>query len=126
MARTHAPHRDEESTSGARARPPAPAGRRRLLVPLLAAVLLAQMAFAMVTAAVQQTPTVDEPVYVATAAEYLHEHRVRHNPEHPPLGKLVVAAGVALARPHVGAPSPAPRRTRAAVCCTSQATIPDG
>ncbi|WUT08479.1 phospholipid carrier-dependent glycosyltransferase [Streptomyces sp. NBC_00704] len=62
------------------------------------------MAFAMVTAAVQQTPTVDEPVYVATAAEYLHEHRVRHNPEHPPLGKLVVAAGVALARPHVGAP----------------------
>ncbi|WP_443055408.1 phospholipid carrier-dependent glycosyltransferase [Streptomyces sp. NBC_00704] len=104
MARTHAPHRDEESTSGARARPPAPAGRRRLLVPLLAAVLLAQMAFAMVTAAVQQTPTVDEPVYVATAAEYLHEHRVRHNPEHPPLGKLVVAAGVALARPHVGAP----------------------
>ncbi|MFG2576497.1 phospholipid carrier-dependent glycosyltransferase [Streptomyces sp. NPDC048481] len=104
MARAHAPHREQESTSGARARPPAPAGRRRLLVPLLAAVLLAQMAFAMVTAAVQQTPTIDEPVYVATAAEYLHEHRVRHNPEHPPLGKLVVAAGVALAHPHVGAP----------------------
>lgn len=83
-----------------RARPARPA-RRRLLVPLLAVVLLAQMAVAMVTAAVQQTPTIDEPVYVATAAEYLHEHRVRHNPEHPPLGKLVIAVGVAFAQPHV-------------------------
>ncbi|WP_340384895.1 glycosyltransferase family 39 protein [Streptomyces sp. SS7] len=59
------------------------------------------MAAAMVTTAVQQTPTIDEPVYVATAAGYLHEHRIRYNPEHPPLGKLVVAAGVALADPHV-------------------------
>ncbi|MFD3497777.1 phospholipid carrier-dependent glycosyltransferase [Streptomyces sp. NPDC058678] len=74
-------------------------GRR--LVPLLVVVLLAQMAAAMVTTAVQQTPTIDEPVYVATAADYLHEHRVRFNPEHPPLGKLVVAVGVALADPHV-------------------------
>ncbi|WP_225889217.1 glycosyltransferase family 39 protein [Streptomyces resistomycificus] len=59
------------------------------------------MAAAMVTTALQQTPTIDEPVYVATAADYLHAHRVRHNPEHPPLGKLVVAVGVALADPHV-------------------------
>ncbi|MFH9548145.1 ArnT family glycosyltransferase [Streptomyces sp. NPDC017435] len=81
-------------------RPRQPA-RRRLLVPLLVVLLLAQMAVAMVTAAVRQTPTIDEPVYVATAASYLHEHRVRLNPEHPPLGKLVIAAGVALARPHV-------------------------
>jgi 4-amino-4-deoxy-L-arabinose transferase-like glycosyltransferase len=49
---------------------------------------------------VQQTPTIDEPVYVATAADYLHEHRIRYNPEHPPLGKLVVAAGLAFADPH--------------------------
>jgi 4-amino-4-deoxy-L-arabinose transferase-like glycosyltransferase len=55
----------------------------------------------MVTTAVRQTPTIDEPVYVGTAADYLHAHEVRYNPEHPPLGKLVVAAGVALARPHV-------------------------
>ncbi|MEU5535236.1 phospholipid carrier-dependent glycosyltransferase [Streptomyces sp. NPDC020362] len=74
--------------------------RRRRLVPLLVALLLAQMAVAMVTTAVQQTPTIDEPVYVTTATDYLHEHRVRYNPEHPPLGKLLIAAGVAVAGPH--------------------------
>ncbi|MFI6355089.1 phospholipid carrier-dependent glycosyltransferase [Streptomyces sp. NPDC050743] len=73
---------------------------RRWLVPLLAALLLAQMAAAMVTTAVQQTPTIDEPVYVATATDYLHEHRLRYNPEHPPLGKLLIATGVAVADPH--------------------------
>ncbi|MEW2463258.1 phospholipid carrier-dependent glycosyltransferase [Microbacterium sp. NPDC047426] len=86
--------------------PPAPAGpaRRpggRWAVRLLVAALLAQMAFAMVTTAVRQTPTIDEPVYVGAAAEYVHEHRLRHNPEHPPLGKLVIGAGVALADPHL-------------------------
>ncbi|WP_086852249.1 phospholipid carrier-dependent glycosyltransferase [Streptomyces coeruleofuscus] len=59
------------------------------------------MAFAMVTTAVRQTPTIDEPVYVGAAVEYTHEHRLRHNPEHPPLGKLVIGAGVALADPRV-------------------------
>ncbi|WEO93756.1 phospholipid carrier-dependent glycosyltransferase [Streptomyces sp. FXJ1.172] len=73
---------------------------RRWLVPLLVALLLAQMAAAMVTTALRQTPTIDEPVYVATATDYLHEHRIRYNPEHPPLGKLLVAAGVAVAGPH--------------------------
>jgi 4-amino-4-deoxy-L-arabinose transferase-like glycosyltransferase len=70
-------------------------------VPLLVGVLLAQMAFSMVTTAVRQTPTIDEPVYVGAAAEYVREHRLRHNPEHPPLGKLVIGAGVALANPKV-------------------------
>jgi hypothetical protein len=78
-----------------------PGRGRRWLLPLLVAVLLAQMAAAMVTTAVLQTPTIDEPVYVGTAADYLHEHRVRLNPEHPPLGKLVIAVGVAVAHPHV-------------------------
>ncbi|MEW2130849.1 phospholipid carrier-dependent glycosyltransferase [Streptomyces sp. NPDC005435] len=54
----------------------------------------------MVTTAVQQTPTIDEPVYVATATDYLHEHRLRYNPEHPPLAKLLIAAGVAVADPN--------------------------
>lgn len=80
-------------------RQPRPA--RRWLVPLLVVVLLAQMAAVMVTTAVQQTPTIDEPVYVATAAEYLHGQGIRYNPEHPPLGKLVIAVGVAVADPHV-------------------------
>lgn len=74
---------------------------RRWPVPLLVAVLLAQMAFAMVTTAVRQTPTIDEPVYVGAAAQYVREHRLLHNPEHPPLGKLVIGVGVALADPHI-------------------------
>ena len=86
--------------------PPAPAettrrSGRRWPLPLLVAVLLAQMAFAMVTTAVRQTPTIDEPVYVGAAVEYTREHRLRHNPEHPPLGKLVIGAGMALADPRV-------------------------
>ncbi|MFI8165920.1 glycosyltransferase family 39 protein [Streptomyces sp. NPDC085931] len=70
-------------------------------VRLLVAVLLAQMACAMVTTALRQTPTIDEPVYVGAAAEYVYEHRLRHNPEHPPLGKLLIGTGVVLAGPHV-------------------------
>lgn len=69
-------------------------------VAVVVVLLLGQMAAAMVTAAVRQTPTIDEPVYVGTAAVYLEEHSLRYNPEHPPLGKLLVAAGVAVADPH--------------------------
>ncbi|MEV0741875.1 phospholipid carrier-dependent glycosyltransferase [Streptomyces sp. NPDC050549] len=76
---------------------------RRWLLPLLVALLLAQMAAVMVTTAVQQTPTIDEPVYVAAATVYLREHSLDYNPEHPPLGKLVIAAGIALADPHFDA-----------------------
>ncbi|MFF4360446.1 ArnT family glycosyltransferase [Streptomyces sp. NPDC001604] len=94
-------HDDEAHPPPATAPERSPRPRRRWLLPLLVVVLLAQMAAAMVTTAVQQTPTIDEPVYVATAADYLHEHRVRLNPEHPPLGKLVIAVGVAIAGPHV-------------------------
>jgi len=65
------------------------------------AVLLAQMAVAMITTAVRQTPTIDEPVYVGTAVVYLEQHSLRYNPEHPPLGKLIIAAGVAFADAHL-------------------------
>ncbi|MGW4565983.1 phospholipid carrier-dependent glycosyltransferase [Streptomyces sp. NPDC004561] len=78
---------------------------RRWLVPALVVLLLAQMAAAMVTTALRQTPTIDEPVYVATATDYLHEHRIRYNPEHPPLGKLLIEAGVAVADPRYDASS---------------------
>ncbi|MEU4425398.1 phospholipid carrier-dependent glycosyltransferase [Actinoplanes sp. NPDC024001] len=69
--------------------------RRRLLYLLAVVALLGQMAFAMVTTAVQQSPTIDEPVYVATAEVYRQQHSLRYNPEHPPLGKLIMAAGTA-------------------------------
>ncbi len=82
----------------------APGGTgRRWPVLVVMVLLLGQMAVAMVTAAVRQTPTIDEPVYVGTAAVYLREHSLRFNPEHPPLGKLVIATGVAVADPHLDA-----------------------
>ena len=74
---------------------------RRLLFALAVVALLAQMAVAMVTTAVEQTPTIDEPVYVGTAVVYAQQHSLRYNPEHPPLGKLVIAAGLAFAHPHL-------------------------
>ncbi|MGW3286396.1 ArnT family glycosyltransferase [Streptomyces sp. NPDC001002] len=92
---------DADTPPEPKATTPARLPARRWLVPLLVVLLLGQLAAAMATTAVQQTPTIDEPVYVGTAADYLHEHRIRFNPEHPPLGKLVIAAGVAVADPHV-------------------------
>jgi 4-amino-4-deoxy-L-arabinose transferase-like glycosyltransferase len=67
---------------------------RRWLYALAVVALLAEMAVAMVTTAVEQTPTIDEPVYVATAEVYLKERSLRYNPEHPPLGKLIIASGL--------------------------------
>ena len=64
---------------------------------LAVVALLAEMAVAMVTTAVEQTPTIDEPVYVGTAVVYLQQHSLRYNPEHPPLGKLIIAAGLVFA-----------------------------
>ncbi|MGW5721598.1 ArnT family glycosyltransferase [Amycolatopsis sp. NPDC003865] len=81
-------------------RPRSRAGRRRW-VALIAFALLAEMAVAMITTAVEQTPTIDEPVYVGTAVVYLQQHSLRYNPEHPPLGKLLIATGLAFADVHL-------------------------
>ncbi|MDQ1040914.1 hypothetical protein QFZ75_007330 [Streptomyces sp. V3I8] len=77
------------------------ARRRRWLYALTVLALLAGMTVAMVTTAVEQTPTIDEPVYVATAEVYLKERSFRHNPEHPPLGKLVIASGLVFTDVHL-------------------------
>jgi hypothetical protein len=78
-----------------------PRRHRRWLVALLIVVMLGQMAAAMVVTSVQQTPTIDEPVYVGAAITYVQQHSLRYNPEHPPLGKLIMAAGLMFADPHV-------------------------
>jgi hypothetical protein len=72
---------------------------RRLSYLLVAAALLGGMAFAMVAEAVQQAPTIDEPVYAGTAVVYEQQHSLRYNPEHPPLAKLAMAAGLAFVSP---------------------------
>ncbi|MBO2449537.1 glycosyltransferase family 39 protein [Actinomadura barringtoniae] len=69
--------------------------RRGWLLVLVVLALLTEMAAAMVVTAVQQTPTIDEPVYVASGVVYVREHSLRYNPEHPPLGKLLIGAGAA-------------------------------
>ncbi|MFC9842431.1 ArnT family glycosyltransferase [Streptomyces sp. NPDC060223] len=61
------------------------------------------MAAAMVTTALRQTPTIDEPVYVGTAVVYVQQHDLRYNPEHPPLGKLIIGSGLVFAHPHLDA-----------------------
>ncbi|MFD0684300.1 ArnT family glycosyltransferase [Actinomadura fibrosa] len=78
-----------------------PSRARRWAPAVLVLALLAQMALAMLTAAREQSPTIDEPIYVGAALVYLREHSLRYNPEHPPLGKLVIGAGAALARPRL-------------------------
>ena len=74
---------------------------RRWWFALVVVALLAEMAIAMITTAVEQTPTIDEPVYVGTAVVYLEQHSLRYNPEHPPLGKLIIATGLAFAGAHL-------------------------
>ncbi|MEV7343539.1 phospholipid carrier-dependent glycosyltransferase [Streptomyces sp. NPDC093544] len=99
-------HVDEqhERLSANTGRPPRrfPVPRQWLFV-LAVVALLAQMAAAMVTTAVRQTPTIDEPVYVGTAVVYVQQHSLRYNPEHPPLGKLIIASGLVFAHPHLDA-----------------------
>lgn len=74
---------------------------RRWWYALVALLLLAQLAVAMVTTATAQSPTIDEPVYAGAAAHYWQQGSLRYNPEHPPLGKLIIGAGLALADPRV-------------------------
>lgn len=76
---------------------------RRWVFVVAVVALLAEMAVAMVTTAVEQTPTIDEPVYVGTAVVYVQQHSLRYNPEHPPLGKLIIGSGLVFAHPRLDA-----------------------
>jgi hypothetical protein len=77
------------------------ARRRRWLLALAVVALLAEMAVAMVTSAREQTPTIDEPVYMGAATVYVQQHSLRYNTEHPPLGKLIIGSGLAFAHPRL-------------------------
>lgn len=76
---------------------------RRWPYALVGFLLLAQMAAAMIVSAAQETPTVDEPVYVGAAVTQLARHSVEDNFEHPPLGKLIMGAALAFAHPRLNA-----------------------
>jgi Dolichyl-phosphate-mannose-protein mannosyltransferase len=76
---------------------------RRWLFGLVVVALLTQMAIGMIVSAAAQTPTTDEPVYVGAAVAQLDQHTFRYNFEHPPLGKLLIGAGLAVAHLHVPA-----------------------
>lgn len=76
-------------------RPPGPSPRRPgWVVPLLACLLLGQMAVAMVLSSRDDAPTFDEPVHLAAGIGYLRFGELRLNYEHPPLAKAL--AGVPL------------------------------
>ncbi|AEV84084.1 glycosyltransferase [Actinoplanes sp. SE50] len=68
---------------------------RSWLVPLAVVAFLAQMAVGMVTAARQESTTVDEVAYLGAAVTYAHDHDLADNYEHPPLTKLLEATGLA-------------------------------
>jgi len=92
-------------TQGPAVDPPQPVGRHQEASPrygpwifaVLVVAMLGQMAVGMVTAARQQSPVIDEPVYVSASIVYLRQHSLEYNYEHPPLAKLIMATGLAFA-----------------------------
>jgi hypothetical protein len=71
---------------------------------LVVVALLSQMAVGMITAARQESPTTDEPVYVGAAVVYLQQRSLEYNFEHPPLAKLIMATGLIFAKARLDPP----------------------
>jgi 4-amino-4-deoxy-L-arabinose transferase-like glycosyltransferase len=84
-------------------------------VPLLACLLLGQMAVAMVLSSRDDAPTFDEPVHMAAGIGYLRFGELRLNYEHPPLAKAL--SGVPLVLADVNLPD------RASFARTGQARL---
>lgn len=81
---------------------------RRVLAAALMILMLGQMAAAMLVSARQESPIVDEPVYVGAALAYTQWRDLNVNPEHPPLAKLVSATGLIVSGARVkGSPNAA-------------------
>ncbi|BCY09133.1 glycosyltransferase family 39 protein [Actinoplanes sp. L3-i22] len=96
-----------QTPEGQTASVPAPKARWRPWMTVLVVLLfLGQMAVGMITAAREQSTTIDEPVYLGTAVTYVRDHRLAYNYEHPPLAKLIIATGMVFADVHVSKPYP--------------------
>lgn len=77
-----------------------PALSRRAAIVVLVGLACQFSALALVEAW-RDSPTVDEPVYVAAGVTALTRRDLRINPEHPPLAKVLAALPALLARPVV-------------------------
>jgi hypothetical protein len=71
--------------------------RRRWPVPLLAGLLLGQMALSMLLSSRDDAPTYDEPTHLAAGVGYLRFGQLRLNYEHPPLAKALAGVPLVLA-----------------------------
>lgn len=85
--------------------PAAKPGLRRRTALLLLALFSVPFLVAGLHQAWYDSPTFDEPLYVAAGVTALTRHDLRINPEHPPLAKAVAALPVLLVHPVVPAGS---------------------
>lgn len=74
---------------------------RQWVVGAVLALLFVQFSVLALIQAWRDSPTSDEPIYIAAGVAAITERDLRLNPEHPPLAKVVAALPVLLANPVV-------------------------